>query len=94
MTANQNAATSERAHGSQPLLYQNGPLIQEYGTLRLLPIALGQRIDQLQLLAGVLVQQQMQLLERRAAHLPMVLLVQAVENQAVGQDVVQQLAAL
>ena len=40
MTAHQNTATSERAHGSQPLLYQHGPLIQEYGTLRLLPIAL------------------------------------------------------
>jgi len=40
MTAHQNTATSERAHGSQPLLYQHGPLIQEYGTLRLLPLAL------------------------------------------------------
>jgi starvation-inducible DNA-binding protein len=40
MTAYQNTVTSERAHGSQPLLYQHGPVIQEYGTLRLLPIAL------------------------------------------------------
>ncbi|HEU5100096.1 MAG TPA: DNA starvation/stationary phase protection protein [Roseiflexaceae bacterium] len=40
MTAHQNTATSERAHGSQPLLVQHGPLIQEFGTLRLLPIAL------------------------------------------------------
>jgi len=40
MRADQNTATSERAHGSQPLLAQHGPLIQEYGTLRLLPIAL------------------------------------------------------
>src|SRR5262245_28804335 len=40
MTAHQNMATSERVHGSQPLLYQHGPLIQEYGALRLLPIAL------------------------------------------------------
>ena len=40
MTADQNTATSERANGSQPLLYQHGPLIQEYGTLRLLPLAL------------------------------------------------------
>jgi starvation-inducible DNA-binding protein len=41
MRADQNVATSERANGSQPLLAQRGPLIQEYGTLRLLPIALG-----------------------------------------------------
>jgi len=41
MMADQNVATSERAHGSQPLLEQHGPLIQEYGMLRLLPIALG-----------------------------------------------------
>ena len=40
MTAHQNTATSERAHGSQPLLVQHGPVIQEYATLRLLPIAL------------------------------------------------------
>ena len=40
MTADQNVVASERAHGSQPLLAQHGPLIQEYGTLRLLPIAL------------------------------------------------------
>jgi starvation-inducible DNA-binding protein len=40
MTAHQNTATSERAHGSQPLLVQHGPVIQEYGTLRLLPLAL------------------------------------------------------
>ena len=40
MTTHQNTATSERAHGSQPLLAQHGPLIQEYGTLRLLPLAL------------------------------------------------------
>jgi starvation-inducible DNA-binding protein len=56
MTANQNTATSERAHGSQPLLYQNGPLIQEYGTLRLLPIALGHeaRLQSSQLLNQIL----------------------------------------
>jgi len=40
MTAHQNKATSERAHARQPLLAQHGPLIQEYGTLRLLPLAL------------------------------------------------------
>src|SRR5262245_11802284 len=35
----------------------------------------------------------MQLLECRPAHLPVVLLVQAVENHRVGQDLVEQLAA-
>jgi starvation-inducible DNA-binding protein len=40
MTTHQNTATSERARGSQPQLYQHGPIIQEFGTLRLLPIAL------------------------------------------------------
>ena len=56
MTANQNTATSERAHGSQPLLYQHGPLIQEYGTLRLLPISLGHeaRLQSCQLLNQIL----------------------------------------
>jgi starvation-inducible DNA-binding protein len=56
MTADQNTATSERANGSQPLLYQHGPLIQEYGTLRLLPIALGHeaRLQSCQLLNQIL----------------------------------------
>jgi starvation-inducible DNA-binding protein len=56
MTADQNTATSERANGSQPLLYQHGPLIQEYGTLRLLPIALGHeaRLQSSQLLNQIL----------------------------------------
>src|SRR6266542_4872941 len=40
MRADQNTAASERAQGSQPLLAQHGLLIQEYGALRLLPIAL------------------------------------------------------
>ncbi len=40
MTAHQNTAATERRAGSQPLLAQHGPIIQEYGTLRLLPIAL------------------------------------------------------
>ena len=56
MTAYQNTATSERAHSSQPLLYQHGPLIQEYGTLRLLPIALSHeaRLQSSQLLNQIL----------------------------------------
>jgi starvation-inducible DNA-binding protein len=56
MIADQNLATSEQAHGSQPLLEQHGPLIQEYGTLRLLPIALGHeaRLQSCQLLNQIL----------------------------------------
>ncbi len=56
MTVHQNTATSERAHSSQPLLYQHGPLIQEYGTLRLLPIALSHeaRLQSSQLLNQIL----------------------------------------
>jgi starvation-inducible DNA-binding protein len=56
MMADQNVATSERAHGSQPLLEQHGPLIQEYGMLRLLPIALGHdaRLQSCQLLNQIL----------------------------------------
>jgi starvation-inducible DNA-binding protein len=56
MTAYQNTATSERAHGSQPLLVQHGPVIQEYGTLRLLPIALSHeaRLFSCQLLNQIL----------------------------------------
>jgi starvation-inducible DNA-binding protein len=38
MTSRQ--STTGDGHGSQPLLAQHGPLIQEFGTLRLLPIAL------------------------------------------------------
>src|SRR5215475_10495761 len=56
MTADQNMATTERTHSSQPLLYQHGPLIQEYGTLRLLPIALSHeaRVFSCQLLNQIL----------------------------------------
>jgi starvation-inducible DNA-binding protein len=38
MTSHQ--TTTADGHGSQPLLVQHGPLIQAFGTLRLLPIAL------------------------------------------------------
>jgi starvation-inducible DNA-binding protein len=38
MTSRQ--STTGDGHGSQPLLVQHGPLIQAFGTLRLLPIAL------------------------------------------------------
>jgi len=56
MTAHQNTARSERAHGSQPLLAQHGRIIQEFGTLRLLPIALAHetRLESCQLLNQIL----------------------------------------
>jgi starvation-inducible DNA-binding protein len=56
MTADQNTATSARANGSQPLLYQHGQIIQEFGMLRLLPIALGHeaRLQSCQLLNQIL----------------------------------------
>src|SRR5215813_8594628 len=54
MTSRQ--CTSGDGHGSQPLLAQHGPLIQEYGTLRLLPIALSHeaRVFSCQLLNQIL----------------------------------------
>ena len=55
---------------------------------------LGEIIHQRELLAGVLVQQQMQLVEGRPAHQPVVLLVQRVENLRVGQELVQALAGI
>jgi len=44
------------AYGSQPLLHQRGQEIQEYGTLRLLPLALGHdtRLESCQLLNQIL----------------------------------------
>jgi starvation-inducible DNA-binding protein len=56
MTAPQNTATSERVHGSQPQLYQHGQIIQEFGALRLLPIALSYeaRLQSSQLLNQIL----------------------------------------
>jgi starvation-inducible DNA-binding protein len=56
MTAHQNTTTSERTHSSQPLLYQHGPVIQEFGTLRLLPLALSHqaRLQSSQLLNQIL----------------------------------------
>jgi hypothetical protein len=46
--------------------------------------ALGDRIDQFVLLAGMFVEQKMQLIESRAAHQPVVLLVESVENLRIG----------
>ena len=49
-------ADVQRAPGSQPHLYQHGQVIQEYGTLRLLPIALAHdaRLQSCQLLNQIL----------------------------------------
>src|SRR5262245_23093693 len=49
-------STSGDGQGSQPLLVQQGPLIQEFGTLRLLPIALSHeaRVFSCQLLNQIL----------------------------------------
>ena len=54
--------------------------------------ALGEQVHQLQLLLGVLVEQQVQLVERRPDDLPVVLLVHVVEGDRVGQHLVQQFA--
>ncbi len=40
MTSQLETASVQTTHSSQPLLYQQGYTIQEYGTVRLLPIAL------------------------------------------------------
>jgi starvation-inducible DNA-binding protein len=54
MTSRQ--STTGDGHGSQPLLVQHGPLIQAFGTLRLLPIALSHeaRLQSCQLLNQIL----------------------------------------
>src|SRR6266496_5952283 len=51
-----NKETRSAAYGSQPLLHQRGHEIQEYGTARLLPIALGHdaRVESCQLLNQIL----------------------------------------
>ena len=56
--------------------------------------ALGQQVDQLDLLVVVLIEQQVQLIERRAADLPVVLLVQVAQGHRVGQQLVQRLDVL
>jgi hypothetical protein len=40
MTSQLDTTNLHSVQGSQPLLYQHGQTIQEYGTVRLLPIAL------------------------------------------------------
>ena len=56
MTSKRDTANVQSAHGSQPLLYQHGQAIQEYGTVRLLPIALAHdaRVQSSQLLNQIL----------------------------------------
>ena len=51
--------------------------------------ALRDRVDELILLAGVLVHQKVQLVEGGAAHQPMGLLVEVVEDAPVAQHLVQ-----
>ena len=55
---------------------------------------LGEQVDDLGLLLGVLVEQQVELVEGRPGHEPVVLLVERVEDHRVGEDLVEQLAAL
>src|SRR4051794_33086494 len=56
MNSQPNTANGQSAPGSQPLLYQHGQIIQEYGTVRLLPIALAHdaRVQSCQLLNQIL----------------------------------------
>ena len=54
--------------------------------------ALGDHVDQFELLAGVLVEEQVQLVEGRAAHQPVMLLVQRIQNLSVGQRLIEKLA--
>jgi starvation-inducible DNA-binding protein len=56
MASNQRVANGQSAHGSHPLLYQHGQIIQEFGTVRLLPIALAHdaRVQSCQLLNQIL----------------------------------------
>jgi hypothetical protein len=53
---------------------------------------LGNRVDQLDLLACVFIEQQVELVERCASHQPMVLFVEGVEDLRVCQELVQPLA--
>ena len=55
---------------------------------------LGEQVDDLGLLLGVLVEQQVELVEGRPGDEPVVLLVERVEDHRVGEDLVEQPAAL
>jgi len=54
---------------------------------------LGQEVDELELLPGVLIEEQMQLVERRAGDELVMLLVERVEDHRVVQDLIEDLAA-
>jgi len=54
----------------------------------------GKQVHELQLLAGVLVEQQVQLVERGTCHDPVVFLVEGMQDRRVGQDAVEQLGTL
>ena len=56
--------------------------------------ALGEQVDELELLLRVLVEQQVELVEGRSGDEPVVLLVHRVEHHRVGQDLVEQPAAV
>ena len=56
--------------------------------------ALGEQVDELELLLGVLVEQEVELVEGRPGDQPVVLLVERVEDHRVGEDLVEQPAAL
>jgi hypothetical protein len=56
--------------------------------------ALGELVDQLDLLLVVLVEEEMELVEGRAGDVPVGLLVERGEDHRVGQDLVQELTAL
>jgi hypothetical protein len=61
-------------------------------TKRLNP--LGDLVDEFDLLLGMLIEQKMQLIKRSSAHEPMMLLVERVQDLAVGQGLVQSLTRI
>ena len=56
MKSQHETGDTQSAHGSQPLFYQHGQTIQDYGMVRLLPIALAHdaRVQSCQLLNQIL----------------------------------------
>src|SRR5262249_52400517 len=54
--------------------------------------SLGDHVDQFELFAGVLVEKQVQLVEGRAAHQPVVLLVQRVQDLRISERLIKKLA--
>ncbi len=56
--------------------------------------ALGDHVDQFELLAGVLVQEQVELVERRPAHQPVMFLVQRVQDLGIGESLIEALAGI